>query len=699
MYQYLDQQLEDAARTVPLLLTDHYHHQGMSAGDQTDEQGIHNIIKLSQYTAKNDINFIYTLILKNNKVVFSSSSATKESLALGGNINTYFTPYNNTNTDIYGLFKKRQKSFIEYRDQWGAFRQVFIPLYSADGLFYFSVAEMSISHREALLNKEFYKTLVITILFLLITSLTYLASVHNIKKITRQLAQNEERLSLGLTISKLNWFDHNILTGEFSVSDGYYHLLGYESLKFYSILDEWLSCVHKDDEKSVLSHYQTCLETGGPCTVDYRIQTKAGKWLWFRSIAKVVEKDKTNSPARIIGSHLDITHDKDNEQQLRLSAEAAEKANQAKSEFLSSMSHELRTPLNAILGFSQLLENDLKTPLTPKQKEKTGYVINAGNHLLALINEVLSLSAIEAGKTKVSIEAVNLADIVNESVSLVDSLAIQNEVSLNIVTQELTSCVLADYVRLKQVLLNLLSNAIKYNRRGGTVHIEWTLTHHDSIKMSISDTGIGIPLKNQAKVFDAFNRLGRENSDIEGTGVGLMVTKNLVELMQGKIDFESVEHKGTTFWFELPLAEPVNVTAGLIELCPIIEEPFKLTKKLKQSVLYVEDNPINQQLIEAFFEKREESKLYLANSAEIGWEMLSKQVFDLILMDIHLPKMNGIELTKRLKRLPHFANVPVIAVTAAAMKQDLDEAKGVFDNYITKPINMSELTAVLQDYQ
>ncbi len=698
IYQYLDKQLEDAARTIPLILPNNYHHQAMSADEQTEIESMANISKLSQYTAKNNISFIYTLILKNNRIVFTSSSATKVALELGQDINTYFTLYNIAGAEVYQLFNTRQKSFLDYSDQWGKFRRVFIPLYSDDGTFYFSVAEMSVVYRDNLLNKEFYRTLISTILFLLVTTLTYFASVHNIKKITRKLAENEERLSLGLNISKLNWFDHNILTGAFSVSNDYYKLLGYESIKFYSILDEWLSSVHKDDEKAVLAHYQTCLETGGPCTIDYRIQTKEGKWLWFRSIAKVVERDKTNSPTRIIGSHLDITHDKDNEYQLKLSAKEAEKANQAKSEFLSSMSHELRTPLNAILGFSQLLENDLNTPLTKAQKEKVSYVITAGNHLLVLINEVLSLSAIEAGKTNISIETVSLMDAVYESVLLIDGLAKKKEVTINILTKDLTFCVSADYVRLKQILLNLLSNAIKYNRRGGSVNIGWFLTDNDAIRISISDTGIGIPLKNREKVFDAFNRLGRENSDIEGSGVGLMVTKNLVELMHGKIDFKSIENKGTTFWFELPLADQINSSTQLTDALLNIDNNVKSADKLKRSILYVEDNPINQQLIEAFFENRKESKLYLANSAETGWDMISKQVFDLILMDIHLPKMNGIELTKRLKGLPNFKNIPVIAVTAAVMEQDFNDAKGIFDHYLTKPINMSELDSVLQDY-
>jgi len=614
IYRFVNDQLENAARSIPLLLPDDYHHQSMNASDQFKKDSQYIAFKLSQYTAKNNIHLAYTLMMKNNRIIYTSSSTTKEDFALGKNSHSYFAPYRNTTLDIYQLFNQKQKVFHHYRNSQGNFLQVFVPLYSNDGMFYFSVAEMSIDYQEALLNRAFYKTLISTILFLLVTCITYFISVYKIKKITHQLVQNEERLSLGLKISRLNWFDHNIVTGKFSVSEDYYQLLGYKSEKFYSILNEWLSCIHKDDEQSVLSHYQTCLETGGPCTVDYRIQTKAGKWLWFRSIAKVVEHDKTQSPTRIIGSHLEITRDKNIEQQLLLTADEAKKANQAKSKFLSSMSHELRTPLNAILGFSQLLDNDLKTPLTSEQKEKIGYVMTAGNHLLSLINDVLSLSAIEADQANFSIETVNLTDAINESIILVDSLAKKNRIKINVLTKESNLCVSADYVRLKQILLNLLSNAIKYNRPEGTVNIGWFLTHNNTIRMSISDTGIGIPVKNKDKVFDAFNRLGRENSGIEGTGVGLMVTKSLIESMQGKIDFESVENKGSTFWFELPVTESSPAIPNSTNLTTIANHNGRqANKQTKHSILYVEDNPINQQLISAFFEEHQGSTLHLAD--------------------------------------------------------------------------------------
>ncbi len=371
----------------------------------------------------------------------------------------------------------------------------------------------------------------------------------------------------------------------------------------------------------------------------------------------------------------------------------ADKANKAKSEFLSSMSHELRTPLNAILGFGQLLESDTDHPLNEDQKESINYILSSGKHLLSLVNEVLELSAIEAGKVAVSIEPINLIEVVTDVESLITPIARKSNIRLELESKE-DIVISADYTKFKQVLINLISNAIKYNKQAGSVTVSWENTERNTARLNVIDTGIGIPEAKRDKVFGAFNRLGQEASAIEGTGIGLLVTKDLIELMSGTIGFDSVEGHGSTFWIELPLVSAQELKDTEASEAPEAPEAPVIGKK---HILYVEDNPANQRLMQSIFD-RLPHKLEMVENAELGQERALDEDFDLILMDLNLPGMDGNELTKRLRETEQYKNKPIVAITAKAMSHDIKEASDLFDAYVTKPLDISHLHDVLNTF-
>jgi len=378
---------------------------------------------------------------------------------------------------------------------------------------------------------------------------------------------------------------------------------------------------------------------------------------------------------------------------LRNSEDTAATANRAKTEFLSSMSHELRTPMNAILGFAQLLQSDPARPLHPEQGGFVGQILKAGRHLLDLINEVLDLAKIESGKMTLSIEPVSLADLLGECFPLVQTMA--HEKSVRVVAPEALGGVrvLADYMRLKQSLLNLLSNAVKYNRSGGTVTISVAEQPSGRIRISVTDTGHGIAEAMHGDLFRPFHRLGQSATEVEGTGIGLALTRNLVHAMHGEVGFASVLDSGSTFWVELPPA--TNAAPSPREVMP----PASTTQPAPagHSVLYIEDNPANVALMEVIA-KRVPARFLTTHNAELGIALGAAEHPDLIVMDINLPQMNGYEALAQLRQNPATAAIPVMALTANAMPRDIERGLAAgFVRYQTKPFQVDVLVGALRE--
>jgi PAS domain S-box-containing protein len=372
----------------------------------------------------------------------------------------------------------------------------------------------------------------------------------------------------------------------------------------------------------------------------------------------------------------------------------AEKANLAKSDFLSSMSHELRSPLNAILGFAQVMESDSPGP-TPAQKASIDQILHAGWFLLELINEILDLALIESGRLALSLEAVSLPEVFIECQSMIKPEAQKRGISMSFPKFSAPCFIKADRTRLKQVLINLLSNAIKYNQAGGTVVVDCTLTSGDRMRISVRDTGAGMSPAMLAQLFQAFNRLGKEASGEEGTGIGLVVSKRLVELMQGTIGAESEVGTGSVFWIELihdtaPHAKYIKAASTAMAAAPIA------ASSRNRLLLYVEDNPANLQLIEQLIARRPELRLLTAQNGKDGINLAREYVPDVILMDINLPGISGIEAMKIIQRDPVTAHIPIVALSANAIPSDIEKGlEAGFFRYLTKPIKVNEFMDTL----
>lgn len=393
----------------------------------------------------------------------------------------------------------------------------------------------------------------------------------------------------------------------------------------------------------------------------------------------------------------DLTKDERRAEDLRSARAEAEGASAAKSEFLSSMSHELRTPMNAILGFAQLLQKDKREPLSARHQERVHHILKGGEHLLRLIDDILDLSRIEARRVSISTEPVSVAEVLGEVHTTLDPMAARQGIRLEVgpVPTDVPP-IAADRVRFAQILMNFGSNAIKYNRAAGKVTFEVSSPDAGHVRVTVQDSGMGIPLDKQSKLFQPFQRAGQEAGPIQGTGIGLVITKRLAELMGGRVGFRSVPAEGSAFWVDMPVhAVP---TRSQTQRTFSSNAATLAAGSASRRILYIEDNPANVTFMTDLLGSFDRIELFTCGTAEHGLREVQRLRPDVILMDINLPGMSGVDALRVLRKMPETSGIPVIALTAAASDRDrVSGEKAGFYRYLTKPIKVDELLSALEE--
>jgi len=459
--------------------------------------------------------------------------------------------------------------------------------------------------------------------------------------------------------------------------------------------DEWMALVHPDDAAQVGDAWSDAA-AAVPMAYEFRVRLPDGQWRWLASRSAAVF-DESGRVVRRVGVNWDVTESK-NAELARQQATLAEREIQAKSQFLSRISHELRTPLNAVLGFTQLLQIEARQSGQAEQLAKLEHIRDAGDHLLSLINDVLDLSGLESGEIRLTLQPVDLAELVRQSLPLVHSLAVQLDVDLAIgrVDGVVAS---ADPTRLRQVLINLLSNAIKYNRPGGSVVVE-AASDGSEATLTVRDTGRGLDSEQLARLFEPFNRFGVEHEGIEGTGIGLTIVKTLVDVMGGRIDVESHPGDGTAFRIALAAASAASQNAAATRRAVRAVElgaEHRLPVGEVGTLLYIEDNHVNVLLVEELVKSIGGLAMASESTGAAGVERAIALHPDLVLVDLQLPDFDGYEVLRRLRADARTHAIPCVALSANAMQEDVDRglASGFVD-YWTKPIDFAVFVASLQ---
>ncbi len=406
--------------------------------------------------------------------------------------------------------------------------------------------------------------------------------------------------------------------------------------------------------------------------------------------------DRRTAEGGVVKTICDVTEDVRLAEELREARVAADLANGAKSEFLSSMSHELRTPLNAILGFAQLLQRDKRDRLVERHLDRVDQILKGGAHLLRLIDDILDLSRIEAGGLSISTEPVCVLEVLQEIIATLEPMAARQGIRIDLeVFPADPRMIAADRTRFAQILMNFGSNAIKYNRPDGRVMFTVLTSAEEYVRVAVRDTGMGIPSDKQAKLFQPFQRAGQETGPIEGTGIGLVITKRLAELMEGDVGFRSAQGEGSEFWVDLPVHE--SQTRSTPPPSFRVAEQRALVARGRGLILYVEDNPANVRFMKDLVGAFENVELLTAPTAEAGIELARARRPEVVVMDINLPGLSGREALRALRDAPETKEIPVIALTAAASERDRQQGlKEGFYRYLTKPVKVDEFVTALE---
>lgn len=448
-----------------------------------------------------------------------------------------------------------------------------------------------------------------------------------------------------------------------------------------------LNSLHPEDRASVLEAIEGAGRTQEDFDCDFRIDIDSTGYCWRRVMASADDTEPGKQVWTVLA--VDITDQKEAEEGMRIALSIADEANRSKSRFLASMSHEIRTPMNAVLGFAQILESSSTEQLSERQRECVHQIMTGGHHLLSLIDNVLDLSRIESGRADIALTRVDPASVMAECRTLVTSMAEKEKVKLIVPGSGGVPDVLADPTRLRQVLLNLMTNAIKYNKAGGSVTVSASFAGSSMIRFAVKDTGEGFPPDMVDELFQPFSRLGREALNIEGTGIGLVISKMLVEQMGGVLGFETNPGEGSTFWIDIPRANDSTLA--------IEERPMNVVKLVaggiqRKTILYIEDNPSNVELIKRLLSTAPGVTFVSAPDGEIGLTLAGQVNPDLILLDLNLPGIDGYQVLDKLKEMEETRNCPVIALTALSTDEDIKRgAKAGFSSYITKPFDIRDV--------